>query len=137
MLRFALVGCGRIAKRHAELLGTKQINGAELTAVCDIVRPKADAIAAPCGVNAYADMHEMVSREQPDVIVVRTESGRHAEHVIALAPYGKHLVVEKPMALALDDADAMIRACDRHGARLFVVKQNRFNVPVVRLREAL
>lgn len=137
MLRFALVGCGRIAKRHAELLGKRQIAGAELAAVCDVVRSKADALAAPFGVSAYADMHEMVTREQPDVIAVLTESGRHAEHVIALAPHGKHLVVEKPMALTLDDADAMIRACDRHGARLFVVKQNRFNVPVVKLREAL
>jgi len=137
LLRFALVGCGRIAKRHAELLGKRQIAGAELAAVCDIVRSKADTIGAPYGVNAYADMHEMVSREQPDVIVVLTESGRHAEHVIALAPYGKHLVVEKPMALTLDGADAMIRACDRHGARLFVVKQNRFNVPVIKLRAAL
>ena len=137
MLRFALVGCGRIARRHAELLGKRQIAGAELAAVCDVVRPKAEAIAAPFGVPVYAEMHEMVTRERPDVIVVLTESGRHAEHVIALAAHGRHLVVEKPMALTLDDADAMIRACDRHGARLFVVKQNRFNVPVVKLREAL
>jgi len=137
LLRFALVGCGRIAKRHAELLGRQQIGGAQLAAVCDVVRAKADAIAKAFGVPAYVDMHEMVETEQPDVIVVLTESGRHAEHVIALAPHGRHLVVEKPMALTLDDADAMIRACDRHGVRLFVVKQNRFNVPVVKLREAL
>ena len=55
----------------------------------------------------------------------------------ALARHRKHIVVEKPMALTLDDADEMIRACDQHGVRLFVVKQNRFNVPVVKLREAL
>jgi UDP-N-acetyl-2-amino-2-deoxyglucuronate dehydrogenase len=72
-----------------------------------------------------------------DVVVVLTESGMHAEHVIALAPYGKHIVVEKPMALTLDDADAMIRACDQAGGKLFVVKQNRFNVPVVKARQAL
>jgi predicted dehydrogenase len=137
MLRFALVGCGRISKRHAELLGHGQIGGAALAAVCDIVPGKAEAVARTFDVSAYTDMHEMMRREQPDVAVVLTESGRHAEHVIALAPYGKHLVVEKPMALTLEDADAMIRACDRHGARLFVVKQNRFNVPVLKLREAL
>jgi predicted dehydrogenase len=137
MLRFALVGCGRISKRHSELLGHGQIGGATLAAVCDIVQGKAEAVARTFGVPAYADMHEMMRREQPDVAVVLTESGRHAEHVIALAPYGKHLVVEKPMALTLEDADAMIGACDRHGARLFVVKQNRFNVPVLKLREAL
>jgi predicted dehydrogenase len=79
----------------------------------------------------------MMTRTTPDVVVILTESGRHAEHAIALAPYGKHIVVEKPMALTLSGADEMIRACDRHGVRLFVVKQNRFNVPVVKLRQAL
>ncbi len=137
MLRFALVGCGRISKRHSELLGHGQIRGAKLAAVCDIVSAKAESIARAFGVPAYSDMHEMMRRERPDVAVVLTESGRHAEHVIALAPYGSHLVVEKPMALTLEDADAMIKACDRHAARLFVVKQNRFNVPVLKLREAL
>src|SRR5512137_1288724 len=122
MLKFALVGCGRIAKRHSELLGHRQIAGAELAAVCDVVASKAQALAAPFGVPAYTDMHEMMRAVQPHVVVVLTESGRHAEHTIALAPYGAHIVVEKPMALTLDDADAMIRACDRHGVRLFVVK---------------
>jgi predicted dehydrogenase len=69
--------------------------------------------------------------------VVLTESGRHAQHVVELAQYGRHIVVEKPMALSLDDADRMIAACDARGVRLFVVKQNRFNVPVIKLREAL
>jgi UDP-N-acetyl-2-amino-2-deoxyglucuronate dehydrogenase len=68
---------------------------------------------------------------------VLTESGLHAQHTIELAPYGAHVVVEKPMALTLDDADAMIEACDKHGVKLFVVKQNRFNVPIVQLRKAL
>ena len=137
MLRFALVGCGRIAKRHSELLGLSQVAGAELAAVCDIVAAKAQRVAEPFGVPFYTDMHEMCRRERFDVLVILTESGRHAEHVIALAPYGKHIVVEKPMALTLDDADAMIEACDAAGIKLFVVKQNRFNVPVVKLREAL
>jgi len=82
-------------------------------------------------------MHAMAQREQIDVFSVLTPSGYHASHVIALARYGKHIVVEKPMALTLEDADEMVRACDRAGVRLFVVKQNRFNVPVVKLRSAL
>jgi UDP-N-acetyl-2-amino-2-deoxyglucuronate dehydrogenase len=137
MLRIGLIGCGRIAKRHAELLGHGQIEGASLAAVTDIVGAKAEGLAAPFGVPWFTDMHEMVARTDPDVLVILTESGRHAEHAIALARYGRHIIVEKPMALTLDDADAMIRACDRHGVRLFVVKQNRFNVPVIKLREAL
>jgi predicted dehydrogenase len=136
-LSFALVGCGRIAKRHSELLGHGQIDGARLAAVCDIAGDKARAVGAQFGVPTFTDMHAMLKEVPIDVIVVLTESGLHARHVIELAPYGKHIVVEKPMALTLVDADAMIAACDRAGVRLFVVKQNRFNVPVVKAREAL
>jgi predicted dehydrogenase len=137
MLNFALVGCGRIAKRHSELLGNKQIANARLVAVCDIQLPRAEAIGKQFGVPAYADMHKMMQSEKIDVVVVLTESGLHAEHVVGLAAYKKHIMVEKPMALTLVDADRMISACDAAGAKLFVVKQNRFNVPVVKLRQAL
>jgi len=105
--------------------------------VADLIAAKAEAVAAPFRVPWFTDMHRMVEEAEPDILVVLTESGLHAEHTIALAPHGKHIVVEKPMALTLEDADEMIRACDRHSVRLFVVKQNRFNVPVVKLREAL
>lgn len=137
MLKFALVGCGRIAKRHSELLGLGQVEGAKLVAVSDIVDERARRIAEPLGVPWFRDMDEMVVKSAPDVVVILTESGLHAEHAIRLAAHGKHLVVEKPMALTLDDADEMIRACDHNRIRLFVVKQNRFNVPVVKMREAL
>lgn len=137
MLKFALVGCGRIAKRHSELLGMNQIPGASLTAVCDIVEEKARKIGQQFSVPYYVDMHEMMQKEPVDVVVVLTESGNHARHVVALAKYGKHIMVEKPMALTLDDADAMIMSCAENDCRLFVVKQNRFNVPVVKLREAI
>jgi UDP-N-acetyl-2-amino-2-deoxyglucuronate dehydrogenase len=136
-LKFALVGCGRIAKRHSELLGRQQIKNARLAAVCDVKFERAQAIAEQFGVPAYADMHEMMRKEKVDVVSVLTESGLHADHVVELAPYGVHVVVEKPMALTLKDADRMIAACDQAGVKLFVVKQNRFNVPVVKLREAL
>lgn len=137
MLKFALVGCGRIAKRHSELLGLGQIPNATLSAVCDIDEAKAQKLASQFGVPAFTDMHRMMTNADVDVVVILTESGRHAEHTCALAKYGKHIVVEKPMALSLDDADAMIRVCDLAGIKLFVVKQNRFNVPVVQLRKAL
>lgn len=137
MLSFALVGCGRISKRHSELLGENQIKGAGLVAVCDKVLSKAEAISSKYGVPAYSCYHEMMQSEKVDVVVILTESGVHAANTIDLAKYGAHIVVEKPMALTLADADAMIEACDRHGVKLFVVKQNRFNVPVVQLRNAL
>jgi UDP-N-acetyl-2-amino-2-deoxyglucuronate dehydrogenase len=137
MLNFALVGCGRIAKRHAELLGFEQIKGARLVAVCDLVEDKAKKIGEQFSVPYYTDMHHMMQKEKVDVVVVLTESGNHAKNAIDLAPYGKHIVVEKPMALTLDDADAMIHAYDKTSAKLFVVKQNRFNIPVIKMREAL
>ena len=136
MLKFALIGCGRIAKRHSELLGLKQIKGAELVAVCDNVFDKAKKIGLLFDVPAYADMDEMMQNENIDIAVVLTPSGLHAEHVINLAKYGKDIIVEKPMALTLDDADTMIEVCDKNFCRLFIIKQNRFNVPVVKLREA-
>jgi predicted dehydrogenase len=137
MLNFALVGCGRIAKRHSDLLGNNQIPNARLAAVCDTDKDKAQKIADIYHINPYTDMHEMMRSEKIDVVSVLTESGNHAKHVIELTQYKKHILVEKPMALTLDDADAMIKSCDINGIKLFVVKQNRFNVPVLKLREAL
>lgn len=137
MINFALVGCGRISKRHSELLGENQIAGAQLVAVCDKIVSKAEVIADKYSIPSYSCLHKMMKAEKIDVVVVLTESGLHARHTIELAPYGAHVVVEKPMALTLDDADAMIEACDKYGVKLFVVKQNRFNVPIVQLRKAL
>lgn len=137
MINFALVGCGRISKRHSELLAENQVAGGKLVAVCDKVISKAEVIAEKYSVPAYACLHKMMKTEKIDVVVVLTESGLHAQHVVELAPYGAHVMVEKPMALTIDDADSMIEACDKYGVKLFVVKQNRFNVPVVQLRKAL
>ena len=137
MLRVALVGAGRIARRHAELLGGSQLDCARLVAVCDTREDRARELHDLYEVPYFTDMHEMMRTVDADVVAVLTPSGMHAAHVLELAPYRKHIVVEKPMALTLSDADAMIKACDRFGVRLFVVKQNRFNVPVVKLREAL
>jgi len=138
-LCFALVGCGRIAKKHAEILGDKQANGAILTAVCDLKEERAKYYGEKYQVPWFTDMHQMMQTmsKQIDVVNILTESGSHATNVIELASYGKHFVVEKPMALTLEDADAMILACDKARIRLFVVKQNRYNYPVQKLRQVL
>lgn len=138
MLNIALVGCGRISVRHAELLGSGLIGHARLAAVCDIDQDKARSVGEQYGVPYYTDMFEMARNEKDlQIITLLTPSGLHAEHVINLAPYGKHLIVEKPMALCLDDADNMIQRCDEYGIKLFVIKQNRFNLPVMKLKEAM
>jgi len=137
MLNFALVGCGRIAKRHSELLGFNEIGNAKLVSVCDSDLSKANKIAEQFNVAAYDDMDTMMKSESIDVVVVLTPSGLHAKHVINLSKYGKHIMVEKPMALTIEDTENMILACDLNDIKLFVIKQNRFNVPVVKMREAL
>lgn len=139
MLNFAIVGCGRIAKRHAEILGTGQVAGARLAAVCDVVEARARAFGEKYSVPYFTGHHRMMRAlgTRIDVINIATPSGTHAGICLDLAPYGRHLVVEKPMALTLADADAMISACDKAGVRLFVVKQNRYNLPVLKLREAV
>lgn len=137
MIKFGLLGCGKIAERHAKLLGTGLVPGARLQAVCDVNPERAAQTAKTYGVTAFSSPEDMVRAGQVDAITVLTPSGLHAQNVIQLADFGLPIVVEKPMALTLDDADRMIEACDRHHAKLFVVKQNRFNVPVQRLRTAL
>jgi UDP-N-acetyl-2-amino-2-deoxyglucuronate dehydrogenase len=138
MVKFALVGCGRIAKRHADLIGSGQIRNARLAAVCDVVPERARTFGEKFEVPFYTDMDEMMQKERDlNVVSVLTPSGLHAEHVVRLAKYRRHIVVEKPMALTLEDADAMIGQCDVAGVKLFVVKQNRYNLPVQKLREAV
>ena len=137
MINFAIVGCGRIAKRHAELLGTGQIAGGRLVAVCDERVERAERFALNYNVPYFRTLQEMLAMPGIDVISVLTPSGMHAEHTILIARAGKHIVVEKPMALTLEDGDAMVAAASAAKVRLFVVKQNRFNVPVVKAREAL
>ena len=137
MIDFALIGCGRIAKRHAELLGTGQIQGARLAAVCDVQADRARAVGERFGVRHYTSIDALLGANGIDAVSILTPSGMHAEHAVQVARSRRHVIVEKPMALTLADADRMIAACDQAGVRLFVVKQNRFNVPVVHARRAL
>jgi UDP-N-acetyl-2-amino-2-deoxyglucuronate dehydrogenase len=139
LLNFCLVGCGRIAQKHAKLLGEGLVEGARLAAVCDVVPDAAKTLGERYKVPYFTNYHDMMRARGDglDVISVLTESGYHARDCIALAPYGKHIVVEKPMALTVSDADLMIRICDQAGIKLFVVKQNRYNLPVTKLVEAL
>lgn len=139
MINFAIIGCGRICRKHAGNLGEAKVKDARLVAVCDLQQERAKFYGEKYEVPWFTDMHVMMKKVSSDIDVINilTPSGDHAQNTIELAPYGKHIVVEKPMALTLDDADRMIEACDNARVRLFVVKQNRFNYPVIKLREAL
>ena len=132
---FALIGCGRIASRHAQILhGMDDVN---LVAVADIREERAREYAEKYGAVSYADYHEMLEREDIDVVNILTPSGTHAEIGVDVARSGRHVVVEKPMALRLEDADVLTETCSINAVELFVVKQNRFNLPVKKLKEAV
>jgi len=136
-VKFAVVGCGRVSKKHLDAL-TGEVPNAELVAVCDSEFSRAKQIGDKYNIPWYADADEMLSKHpEIEVINILTPSGNHAEDVLRLAHYGKHFVVEKPMALTMEDAEAMIRVCHEKNTRLFVVKQNRYNLPIQKLRAAL
>lgn len=135
-IRFGLVGCGRISGKHIACL-KELAPEAEIAAVCDRDPERVRPVAETLGVPAYTDHLEMVRQEDLDVVDVLTWSGNHARVALDCIGHVPNLVVEKPMALRLDHADQLIEACDRTGTRLFVVKQNRYNPPVVALRHAL
>jgi UDP-N-acetyl-2-amino-2-deoxyglucuronate dehydrogenase len=135
-VKFALIGCGRVSGKHADAIASTP--GARLVAVCDIDVARARALGTKLGVPWFADMDELIARvPEIDVVSILTPTGHHCQHTIRLARHGKHVLVEKPMALRIEDGEEMIHACDRAGVHLFVVKQNRHNPPVVRLREAV
>ncbi len=133
--RVGLVGCGRIAKRHIQVLA--QLQNLDLATVCDIQPDRARAVAEPLSLPWYDDALEMVQKEKLDLVSILTDSGLHPQIGCLLAPHVPVVIVEKPMALTLEDADRLIETCERHGTRLFVVKQNRYNPAIVQLRQAV
>lgn len=136
-IKFAIIGCGRISHRHLELLSKNQIQGAELVAVCDIKPERAQAAGEKFNVPFFTTFEALLKSVDFHVASILTPSGMHPEHAIAFLNAGKHVVVEKPMALRMTDADAMVEVAKKNNRELFVVKQNRYNVPVTKLSEAL
>lgn len=136
-IKFAVIGCGRISKRHLELLSQNQIHGAELVAVCDVKSEVAKSTGEKFNVPSFTTFDALLNGVDFNVATILTPSGMHPEHALFFLNAGKHVVVEKPMALKISDADAMIAAAKKNNRELFVVKQNRYNVPVRKLSEAL
>ena len=134
-VRIALVGCGRISRSHLEAIDA--IAGMELAAVCDVVPDRAEQAGRAYGVPAFTSYEAMLSDAACDVVAVCTPSGLHPRHGVEAARAGKHVVTEKPMAISLAGADALVEACDAAGVHLFVVKQNRLNPAIRLLRRAV
>jgi UDP-N-acetyl-2-amino-2-deoxyglucuronate dehydrogenase len=88
MIKFGLLGCGRITKCHSDLLGGNHVDGTTLTAVCDPIRARADTVASKFGIPAHYDIDQFLARKDIDAVAVLTPSGMHPEHVITCARAG-------------------------------------------------
>ena len=109
-----------------------------LAAVCDIVPQKADELAAQYNTKAYYSIEDMLAAEKNiDVVSICTPNGLHAPHSIKALEAGCHVLCEKPLCIIADDGKKMITAAEKAGKKLFVVKQNRYNPPVVFLKELI
>ncbi|MCB5271135.1 MAG: Gfo/Idh/MocA family oxidoreductase [Candidatus Cloacimonetes bacterium] len=135
-VRIGLIGCGRIAKNHLDAVS--QIPEAEFVAVCDTIPAKAKQVAEERGISkVYLDHHEMLAKEELDLVSICTPSGMHPEHGVDVANAGVHVLTEKPMAINIAAADRLIKACDDNHVHLFVVKQNRLNSTMQLLKQAV
>ncbi|MCA1293366.1 Gfo/Idh/MocA family oxidoreductase [Paenibacillus sp. alder61] len=135
-IRFAIVGCGHIAGKHLEAI--QQAEGAALAALCDPNLTRVSALAESWNVPAYAGMAEMLAREPDiDAVCICTPSGLHAELAIAAARAGKHLVIEKPLALCAEEAESIGEAAAAAGVKATVVHPNRYRPAIRHLKEAL
>ena len=132
LLRFGLIGCGRVAPRHAQSIA--ELPGARLTAVADIRESRASRFAAEHRADQYSDYRRLLDRTDVDVVNICVPSGLHAQVAVDALEAGKHVIVEKPIALSLSDADRMIAAARLAGRKLCVVLQNRYNPPMQDLK---
>jgi len=134
-LHFAIIGCGRIAPRHAQALHSlEESHSVRLTATFDVIASRADHLAKEYGARAYPSYQAVLDDPQIQVVSICVPSGLHVAVASEAARAGKHVLVEKPIAINLQDADHLIEICEQQGVTLGVVLQNRFNPPMRDLR---
>ena len=134
-IRFAIVGCGRIAQRHAEHINKIGV----LVAVCDIEIKKAYSLAEQYNAKPFNNLDEMLSFISGivDVVSICSPNGLHPHHSINALNAGFHVLCEKPLAINVQDCGEMIKAAEKANKRLFTIKQNRFNPPVNAVKLAI
>jgi len=134
-IRFVIIGCGHIGKRHAEMISREE--GAELVALCDI-RPKEELDLTRDDVPFFCDMEELFkSNIGFDVLNICTPNGFHAEMAIRAIASGYHVVIEKPMALTVSDAEKVMYAGLKYRKQIFCVMQNRYSPPSVWIKQMI
>lgn len=143
-LKLAIIGCGRISNNHIESIINNH-GKVILSSVCDIDRNKAcycknkyeNYTNIKNKVSIFSDFKKMLEEETIDAVSIATESGYHAEIAIYCMNKGKHVLVEKPMALSLEDAEKMIACANTNQVKLCICHQNRFNPSIQKLRSSL
>ncbi len=137
-MKYALIGCGRISVNH---IAAAQANGLEIVAVSDILQEKMEEkkhnFKLGEDTKAYADYREMLLKEKPELVAICTESGKHAVIALDCIDAGCHVIIEKPIALSLADADAIINRAKEKGVKVCTSHQNRFNKSIQKIREAV
>lgn len=139
-MKYALIGCGRIATNHIKAVLNNRL---DFVAVCDIVPQQMENLLAKHELNQdesihrYTDYKEMIEKEQPELVGIATESGVHAEIALYCIDHGVNVIVEKPMAMSIEDADEIIRRSQEKGVKVSACHQNRFNVAVQQMRKAV
>ncbi len=142
-MKYALIGCGRIATNHIKAVVNNKEN-LEFVAVCDVIPDAMETLLAKHdldkneSIERFTDYKEMI-KEHPDLdlVAIATSSGNHAEIALYLIDNGINVIIEKPMAMSMSDADEIVRRSAVKGVKVSVCHQNRFNVAVQELRQAL
>lgn len=138
-MKYALIGCGRISSNHVV---SAINNDLKIAAFCDIEKANAkDKITKfdlqDCGIRIYKNYKEMLEVEKPELVAIATESGKHTQIALDCLDYGCNLIIEKPIALSIEDADAIINKGKEKGVAVCACHQNRFNKSIVEIRKAL
>lgn len=139
-MKYALIGCGRIATNHIKAVLNNHL---EFAAVCDVVPEQMENLLAKHELNReesihrYTDYREMIEKEQPELVGIATESGIHAQIALYCIDHGVNVIIEKPMAMSIEDANEIIRRSEEKGVKVSACHQNRFNVAVQQMRKAL
>lgn len=139
-MNYALIGCGRIATNHIKAAVNNKLN---IVAVCDVLPEAMEALLAKHGlendssIKRYADYKTMLSENDIELVSIATESGIHAEIALYCIDQGVNLIIEKPMAMSMADAEEIIRRSEEKGVKVSACHQNRFNVAIQELRRAV
>lgn len=133
-MKVLILGCGRIFSKHYESIQFISSKKIKIVGICDVNKSKLNLIKKKIKTNFYLNYDLAIKSCKPDTVIILTPSGYHAQHILKALQYKCNVIVEKPMCLKIEDARKIIKFSIRYKKRVFVVMQNKFNLPIVKLR---